>query len=39
VPQEIDRTIAEHKLRAMGIRIDSLTSEQTEYLRSWHMGT
>lgn len=39
VPQEIDREIARLKLAAMGIRIDDLTAEQTEYLNSWHMGT
>ena len=39
VPIELDRQIARLKLDAMGIRIDTLTSEQQEYLTSWEMGT
>ena len=39
VPEEIDREIAELKLKSMGIEIDSLTEEQEEYLASWEMGT
>ena len=39
VPEEIDRKIAELKLRSMGITIDKLTPEQEEYLNSWEMGT
>lgn len=39
VPEEIDRKIAFLKLRAMGIKIDILTSEQKNYLESWEMGT
>jgi adenosylhomocysteinase len=39
VPEDIDRKIAFLKLRAMGIKIDILTSEQKEYLESWEMGT
>lgn len=39
VPQEIDSAIAREKLAAMGIKIDSLTQEQKEYLSSWTMGT
>jgi adenosylhomocysteinase len=39
VPEEIDKEIARLKLRAMGIRIDTLTTEQKRYLRSWEMGT
>ena len=39
VPAEIDRTIAELKLKAMGINIDKLTSEQKKYLSSWSEGT
>jgi adenosylhomocysteinase len=35
VPEEIDKKVAEMKLKGMGIEIDSLTSEQTEYLRGW----
>ncbi|RMG03058.1 MAG: adenosylhomocysteinase [Nitrospirae bacterium] len=39
VPESIDRKIASLKLRAMGIKIDSLTPEQKNYLKSWEMGT
>jgi adenosylhomocysteinase len=39
VPGEIDRKIAFLKLKAMGIRIDSLTAEQKNYLGSWELGT
>ena len=39
VPEEIDRKIAFLKLRGMGIKIDTLTSKQKEYLESWEMGT
>jgi adenosylhomocysteinase len=39
VPDEIDRKIAMLKLKAMGIRIDMLTTEQKKYLESWEMGT
>lgn len=35
VPAEIDRKVADMKLAAMGIKIDSLTREQQEYLRGW----
>jgi adenosylhomocysteinase len=39
VPEPIDNEIARLKLETMGIKIDSLTSEQEEYLRSWTLGT
>ncbi len=39
VPEDIDSSIAEMKLKSMGICIDKLTPEQEEYLRSWEMGT
>ncbi|NJL23474.1 MAG: adenosylhomocysteinase [Leptolyngbyaceae cyanobacterium SM1_3_5] len=39
IPTEVDKEIARLKLQAMGIAIDSLTSEQTEYINSWTMGT
>lgn len=39
VPESIDREIARLKLKAMGIRIDTLTKEQDRYLHSWEMGT
>jgi adenosylhomocysteinase len=39
VPEEIDHRIAELKLQALGIMIDTLTSKQQEYLASWESGT
>jgi adenosylhomocysteinase len=39
VPAEIDGEIARLKLASMGIEIDTLTSEQEKYLRSWQSGT
>ncbi len=39
VPEEIDSRVAKLKLDAMGVRIDTLTAEQEEYLSSWKHGT
>jgi adenosylhomocysteinase len=39
VPKDIDRNIAALKLKSMGIKIDTLTKEQKEYLASWELGT
>jgi len=39
VPSEIDEMIAKMKLKAMGIKIDTLTKEQKGYLTSWEAGT
>ncbi len=39
VPCEIDDTVAELKLKSMGIAIDKLTAEQQKYLSAWEMGT
>jgi adenosylhomocysteinase len=39
VPEQIDKDIAFLKLKAMGIKIDTLTPEQKKYLASWEMGT
>jgi len=39
VPIEIENEVATLKLASMGIRIDSLTSEQKKYLESWTSGT
>jgi adenosylhomocysteinase len=39
VPEQIDREIARLKLEAMGVTIDTLTSEQVKYLNSWEEGT
>jgi len=35
LPYEVDEMIARIKLEAMGLRIDTLTDEQREYLNSW----
>ncbi|MEA4978250.1 MAG: adenosylhomocysteinase [Methanomassiliicoccaceae archaeon] len=39
VPYKIDKTIAEIKLKAMGIKIDKLTDDQISYLGGWEAGT
>ncbi len=39
VPEGIDKQVAQLKLRAMGMEIDSLTTEQEKYLKSWEEGT
>jgi adenosylhomocysteinase len=39
LPEEVDREIAGLKLRSIGLSIDTLTSEQVEYLNSWETGT
>jgi adenosylhomocysteinase len=39
LPVELDRNIAELKLKAEGIAIDSLTKKQKQYLSSWQEGT
>lgn len=39
IPAEIDKDIARLKLKSMDIRIDTLTSEQEQYLNSWESGT
>jgi adenosylhomocysteinase len=39
VPEEIDREIAQLKLKTMGITIDQLTEDQAKYLASWNEGT
>ena len=39
VPEDIDYGIAELKLKAMGIQIDTLTEEQIAYLSGWEEGT
>jgi adenosylhomocysteinase len=35
VPQEIDRQVAVDALKAMNVKIDTLTSHQAEYANSW----
>jgi len=39
VPGDIDKEIARLKLKAMGVRIDTLTPEQKKYLGDWEEGT
>ena len=39
VPEFIDETVAQLKLEAFGVEIDTLTAEQEKYLNSWEMGT
>jgi adenosylhomocysteinase len=39
IPEEVDQEIAALKLKAMGIKIDTLTPEQEEYINSWTAGT
>ena len=38
-PPEIDRSVAQLKLAAMGVALDTLTAEQERYLHSWDSGT
>ena len=37
VPEEIDREVAERKLRFLGIAIDHLTKAQQKYIDSWNV--
>ncbi|MFA4937572.1 MAG: adenosylhomocysteinase [Patescibacteria group bacterium] len=39
VPAEIDIKIAQLKLKALGLTIDSLSSRQKKYINSWQIGT
>jgi adenosylhomocysteinase len=39
VPEKVDKTVAQMKLKALGIKIDDLTPQQKKYLVSWEMGT
>jgi len=39
VPDELDREVAEIKLDAEGVEIDSLSDAQAEYMDSWSHGT
>ncbi len=39
MPEEIDRKIAELKLKSLGVEIEKLTPEQEKYLTSWEEGT
>lgn len=37
VPREIDVEVARRKLDSLGIKLDTLTNEQEEYLKSWRV--
>ena len=39
IPKALDEEIARLKLGALGVRIDTLTAEQSAYLASWNQGT
>lgn len=39
LPAQVDTDIATLKLKAMGVSIDVLTPEMTEYMNSWTIGT
>ena len=39
VPRDIDEEVGRLKLLSMGITIDTLNTEQEEYLASWEVGT
>jgi adenosylhomocysteinase len=39
IPHEIDKTVAELKCKAMGLKLDVLTPEQDAYLHGWAEGT
>ena len=39
LPEKLDRQIAALKLKSLGIKIDTLTDRQKEYLSGWREGT
>jgi adenosylhomocysteinase len=39
VPKEIDEMVAKLKLESLGVKIDTLTEAQSQYISSWHVGT
>jgi len=39
VPADIDREVAELKLKSIGMELEKPTKEQLEYLNSWRAGT
>lgn len=39
VPDAIDREVASIKLMSLGLGIDTLSEEQTQYMGSWDVGT
>jgi adenosylhomocysteinase len=39
VPPQIDERVAQLKLAALGVQIDSLDSAQQRYQQAWQLGT
>ena len=39
MPLDVDAEIARLKLAATGVDIDTLTTGQEDYLRSWHLSS
>jgi len=39
VPQKVDTSVADMKLKSLNVKIDKLTPEQDKYLNSWETGT
>jgi adenosylhomocysteinase len=39
VPRELDGRVALLKLKTLGVRLETLTGEQKDYLASWEAGT
>lgn len=39
IPDSIDSNIARRKMKSLGLKFDTLTPEQKEYLKSWQIGT
>jgi len=39
VPEEIDHRVALMKLERLGIKIETMTERQKQYLSSWEEGT
>ncbi len=39
LPIEVDQEIARLKLEALGVKIDTLSAQQTHYLNQWQEGT
>jgi adenosylhomocysteinase len=39
LPEAVDQEIAKLKLKSLGVQIDHLTPEMTEYMSSWKSGT
>jgi len=39
IPRSQDEEVAQLKLESIGIKIDTLTREQREYLTGWEEGT